>query len=93
MRLAIVELLVRRPTSVQDIAAHLPISRPAVSRHLKVLKQADLVDDRSDGTRRVYYVRPEGLSGLREYLERLWSVARRRFALVAENTRPGARRG
>jgi DNA-binding transcriptional ArsR family regulator len=93
MRLAIVELLVLRPSSVQEIADRLPISRPAVSRHLKVLKQADLVGDESDGTRRVYHLRPTELAALKDYLERLWKVAERRFRLMAENTGTRARRG
>jgi DNA-binding transcriptional ArsR family regulator len=93
IRLAIVQLLAQRPSSVQEIADRLPISRPAVSRHLKVLKAAELVGDESEGTRRIYHVRPKELAALKAYLERLWAVAERRFRLIAENTGKRGRRG
>jgi DNA-binding transcriptional ArsR family regulator len=88
MRRAIVEILREGSHSVQQIADRLPVSRPAVSRHLRLLKQAELVTDRPDGTRRVYELRPEGIDAVRAYLGQVWSDAATRFRLVAENTRP-----
>ena len=85
VRLAIVEALAAEPASVAVLADRFPISRPAVSRHLKLLKEAGLVDSISDGTRRIYRVRPEGIAELREYMEQLWREAATRYALVAEN--------
>ena len=87
-RRAIVEILRDGSHSVQQIADRLPVSRPAVSRHLRLLKQAELVTDRPDGTRRVYELRPEGIEAVRAYLEQVWSDAATRFRLVAENTEP-----
>ena len=86
-RLAIVEQLMKAPRSVQQLADNLPISRPAVSRHLRLLKANRLVIDEASGTRRIYRLRPEGIEALRDYLERLWDDARRRFVIAAENTR------
>jgi DNA-binding transcriptional ArsR family regulator len=86
-RLAIVERLLKAPRSVQELADHLPISRPAVSRHLRVLKASRFVIDEARGTQRIYRLRPESLEDLRDYLERLWDDARRRFVIAAENTR------
>jgi DNA-binding transcriptional ArsR family regulator len=88
MRRAIVEILRDGSRSVQQIADRLPVSRPAVSRHLRLLKQAALVIDRPEGTRRVYELRPEGIDVVRSYLEQVWSDAATRFRLVAENTEP-----
>lgn len=85
-RRAIVEILAGRPRSVQDIANELPISRPAVSRHLRLLKQAGLVTDQQAGTRRLYRLDEFGLAEVRAYLERVWGEAAARFRLVAENT-------
>ena len=87
-RRAIVEILRDGSHSVQQIADRLPVSRPAVSRHLRLLKRAALVIDRPDGTRRVYELRPEGIDAVRSYLEQVWSDAATRFRLVAENTQP-----
>ena len=75
MRLRIVEKLAARPMSVGEIAAGLPISRPAVSQHLKVLKQASLVSDEPEGTRRIYHVDPAGLGRIRQWLDRHWERA------------------
>jgi DNA-binding transcriptional ArsR family regulator len=72
-RRSIFELVVARPRPVGDIAARLPVSRPAVSQHLKVLKEARLVTDRAEGTRRIYHVDPVGLAELRSQLDRFWS--------------------
>lgn len=86
-RRRIVELLATGPRSVQELADAMPISRPAVSRHLRLLKDAGLVHEEALGTRRIYRVREEGVDSLRAYLERVWGEAAGRFRLVAENTR------
>ena len=67
------------PKSVGALAAGLPVSRPAVSQHLKALKDAGLVKDRSEGTRRVYYIDPEGLGELRRWLDGFWDDALEAF--------------
>lgn len=87
-RRAIVELLASRPRSVQQIADELPISRPAVSRHLSVLSKAGLVVDQQDGSRRLYRLHDEGPDAVRAYLEEVWGDAAARFKLFAENTGP-----
>jgi DNA-binding transcriptional ArsR family regulator len=87
-RRAILELLRTGPRSVQELADELPISRPAVSRHLRLLKHAELVTDTADGTRRLYELRAEGADAVREYLARVWGEAAARFRLAAENTAP-----
>lgn len=71
-RRAIVALLAERPSPVGELADRLPISRPAVSQHLRVLKAAGLVADRPDGTRRVYRLDPTGLADIRAFLDRFW---------------------
>ena len=85
-RREIVELVAGRPRSVQEIADRLPISRPAVSRHLRVLSEAGLVADEQVGARRLYRLREEGAEALRAYLERVWGEAAARFRIFAENT-------
>jgi DNA-binding transcriptional ArsR family regulator len=87
-RRAIVELLRTGDRSVSELAEQLPrrISRPAVSRHLRLLKQAGLVTDRAEGTRRVYRLDDQGIEAVREYLEHVWGEAAARFRLLAENT-------
>jgi DNA-binding transcriptional ArsR family regulator len=85
-RRAIVELLRTGDRSVGELAEELPISRPAVSRHLRLLKQAGLVADRAEGTRRLYRLDDEGIAAVREYLEQVWGEAAARFRLLAENT-------
>ncbi len=84
-RLRIVEFLRAGPRSVREIADELPISRPAVSRHLRVLKDAELVADRAEGTRRLYALAPDGIGAVEQYLSELWDVALLRFRLAAEN--------
>ena len=74
-RKAIFELLVDRPRPVGELATELPVSRPAVSQHLRVLKDAGLVLDQPIGTRRIYSVDPDGLASLRAELERFWGKA------------------
>ena len=83
-RRAIFERLAAGPHSVGELAAQLPVSRPAVSQHLKVLKEAGLVGDRADGTRRVYHVNPEGVAALRAYLDRFWNQALAGFKEAVE---------
>ena len=85
-RRAIVELLGSGGRSVGELADALPISRPAVSRHLRLLKQAGLVVEEPRGTRRIYRLHDEGVEAVRGYLERVWGEAASRFRLVAENT-------
>jgi DNA-binding transcriptional ArsR family regulator len=92
-RRAIVELLGAGPSggrSVGELARALPISRPAVSRHLRLLKEAGLVVEEPLGTRRLYRLHDEGLGAVRAYLDRVWGDAAGRFRLVAENTFPPA---
>jgi DNA-binding transcriptional ArsR family regulator len=83
-RRAIVGCLAARPRAVGELADELPITRPAVSQALKVLKDAGLVTDRADGTRRVYRLSPEGLGALRDQLETYWSRALDGYQAVAE---------
>ena len=85
-RRAIFEALASRPQAVSELAGELPVSRPAVSQHLKVLKQAGLVVDRPDGTRRIYQLDPEGVDALRGYLDQFWNHALRAFKQVVERT-------
>jgi DNA-binding transcriptional ArsR family regulator len=90
-RRAIVELLAAGTgRSVQELADALPISRPAVSRHLRLLKEAGLVREEPVGTRRIYRLHDEGIEAVRTYLERVWGEAAARFTLVASNTTPGS---
>ena len=74
-RREIFERVAERPSAVGELARELPVSRPAVSQHLKVLRDAGLVIDRQDGNRRIYQLNPEGLGALRAYLERFWTRA------------------
>ena len=90
-RRALVELLRSGDRSVRELADELPISRPAVSRHLRVLKDAGLVTDRAEGTRRLYRLHDEGIDAVRAYLMEVWGDASARFRVVAENTTPGER--
>ena len=83
-RRAIVELLAERPRPVGELADLLPVTRPAVSLHLKVLKDASLVRATPIGTRRVYELDRAGLALLRTYIDRLWDAALTRFAAAAE---------
>ena len=85
-RRAIFERLAGRPRSVGELAAELPVSRPAVSQHLKVLKEAGLVSDRAEGTRRLYRVDPGGVGAMRDYLDRFWDQALAAFKGAVEGT-------
>jgi DNA-binding transcriptional ArsR family regulator len=91
-RRAIVELLGSGPRSVQEIADELPISRPAVSRHLRLLKDAGLVIDESRGTQRLYQLHGAGVDAVHKYLDEVWGEAAARFRILAENTRPRRRK-
>lgn len=84
MRQAIVERLAEGPMSVGDLASHLPVTRPAVSQHLKVLKEAGLVRDEAQGTRRVYRIDPAGLGVIRQWLDRHWDLALAAYAREVE---------
>ena len=83
-RRSVLEELRVGPRAVGEIAARLPVSRPAVSQHLRVLKEAGLVTERQNGTRRLYRVDPDGLAELREYLEGFWEEALANFKAAAE---------
>jgi len=83
-RRAILELVGEEPRAVGEIARELPVSRPAVSQHLKVLKGAGLVVDRPVGTRRIYAVDPDGVEALLAYLDRFWSKTLTAFKQVVE---------
>jgi DNA-binding transcriptional ArsR family regulator len=83
-RRAIFERLVERPRAVVELAGEFPVSRPAVSQHLKVLKDARLVMDRPAGNRRIYQVDPTGLGALRADLERFWGQALANYKVVVE---------
>jgi DNA-binding transcriptional ArsR family regulator len=84
-RRAIAQLLGGGERSVQELADSMPISRPAVSRHLRLLKSAGLVTDRAEGTRRLYRLHDEGIEAVRAYLEQVWGDAATRFKLAADN--------
>jgi DNA-binding transcriptional ArsR family regulator len=79
------ERLVSGPLSVAELAEGLPVSRPAVSQHLRVLKEAGLVLDRPNGTRRLYQLNPVGLGALRDYLDRFWEQSLAAFKVAAES--------
>ena len=91
-RRRILTLVRERELSAGEIAAHFEVSRPAVSQHLTVLKEAGLVDERRNGTRRLYLARPEGLSELKAFLEAFWDdrlAALRREAELEEGSTDG----
>jgi DNA-binding transcriptional ArsR family regulator len=85
-RLAILERLTDGPSAVVDLARELPVSRPAVSQHLRVLKDAGLVIDQAVGNRRIYRVDPDGLAGVRDQLERFWTKALAAYKATVEQT-------
>jgi DNA-binding transcriptional ArsR family regulator len=101
-RLAIFEMLGSHPRAVHELAAGLPVSRPAVSQHLRVLKHARLVRDRRAGTRRIYELNPQGIALLRDHFAHLWDQALAAFQTATEKeykkekehgTRNGSKRG
>lgn len=87
-RRAIVHSLAQREQSVQELADAFPISRPAVSRHLRQLKGAGLVTDRPEGTRRIYRLSTDGADAATRYLTQMWGEAAARFTIVVENLEP-----
>ena len=84
-RRAIFELLAEGPRPVGELASELPVTRPAVSQHLKVLKDAGLVIDRREGTRRLYQLNPDGVAALRTYFDRFWNRALTAFKEAVEH--------
>jgi DNA-binding transcriptional ArsR family regulator len=87
-RREIFERVAARPRAVGELADELPVSRPAVSQHLKVLSEAGLVTAHADGTRRIYDLDPRGLAGLRDYLDGFWQRSLHAFARAAEHHHP-----
>jgi DNA-binding transcriptional ArsR family regulator len=83
-RRAIFELLARRPCTVGELAQELPITRSAVSQHLRVLKDGGLVVSSAEGTRRIYRLNPDGVTALRAYLDRVWAEALTAFGKAAQ---------
>jgi DNA-binding transcriptional ArsR family regulator len=90
-RRQIFERIAVAPSAVGELAAELPISRPAVSQHLKVLKGAGLVTDRAEGNRRIYQVDPRGLEALRSYLDGFWNRSLAAFKSAVEAEREAGR--
>ena len=87
-RRAVLAAIKAGPLPVGIIAEGLPVSRPAISQHLKILKQADLVTERREGTRNYYALSPTGLAALREFIEDYWQIAMGNFKALAETTAP-----
>lgn len=87
-RRAVFERLARGPRAVGEIARGLPVTRPAVSQHLRVLKDAGLVRERREGTRRLYSVNASGVEAMREYLDQFWNRALAAFKVAAERAHP-----
>ena len=90
-RRAILERLIDGPLAVGELASEFPVSRPAISQHLRVLKRANLVTDRAAGTRRLYAVNPAAMESLRQYFDRFWTQALTAFKQRVE-TRPPRRK-
>lgn len=88
-RRAIFEQLIEHPSAVNELARDLPVSRPAVSQHLKVLKDAGLVADKRAGKQRIYQVEPAGLAALRAELDRFWSKTLAAYKTVVEQPERG----
>jgi DNA-binding transcriptional ArsR family regulator len=84
-RRAVLERLRAGPRAVVDLAQGMPISRPAVSQHLKALKEAGLVGDRAEGARRIYFIDPQGLAGVRRWLDQFWDEALSAYQREVEN--------
>lgn len=84
-RREILDLVRTKPSSVKELADQLPVSRPAVSQHLKILKEAGIVTSHPDGTRRVYTVTPDGFEVLRQWLDIMWRDALNAFTTFSEN--------
>jgi DNA-binding transcriptional ArsR family regulator len=89
-RRAIFECVAHGPKSVGEIAAEFSVSRPAVSQHLRVLKEAGLVTDKADGTRRIYQIRQQGIQAIHGYLDQMWNQAMAAFRAEAVRVAAGA---
>jgi DNA-binding transcriptional ArsR family regulator len=83
-RRAILARLLEGPLAVGELASHFPVSRPAISQHLRILKDANLVLDQPQGNRRLYTLNPEGFDSLRDYFDQFWSLALTAFKTKAE---------
>jgi DNA-binding transcriptional ArsR family regulator len=92
-RMAIFQKLAGGPIAVNELASMLPVTRPAVSQHLRVLKDAGLVTDTRSGTRRLYQLDPEGVARLRAHFDRMWTKAMDSFQATAEKTSTGEKHG
>ena len=92
-RMAIFQKLANGPFAVNELARQLPVTRPAVSQHLRVLKEAGLVRDRKDGTRRLYQLDPEGVARLRAHFDQMWTKAMGAFKDAVENSPRGESHG
>lgn len=92
-RMAIFQKLAAGPIAVSDLAGTLPVTRPAVSQHLRVLKDAGLVLDTKAGTRRLYSLNPEGVARLRAHFDQMWTSALKSFQAAAEKSPTGDRHG
>jgi len=92
-RMAIFQKLAAGPIAVNEIARTMPVSRPAVSQHLRVLKDAGLVTDSKDGTRRLYRLNPEGVARLRAHFDQMWTKAMSSFQVAAEKPIIGEKHG
>jgi len=92
-RMAIFQKLANGPYAVNELAKHLPVSRPAVSQHLKVLKDAGLVTDMKQGTRRLYQLDPEGVARLRAHFDQMWTKAMSAFKDAVETPSRGEKHG
>ena len=92
-RMAIFQKLADGPVAVNELARNMPVSRPAVSQHLRVLKDAGLVFDSKAGTRRLYQLNPEGVARLRAHFDQMWTQAMGAFQIAAEKHPPGGRHG
>src|SRR5437867_9938744 len=92
-RREIMERLRTGPRAVGELAAELPVSRPAVSQHLRVLKEAGLATDRADGTRRIYQIRQQGVQAIHGYLDQMWGQAMAGFQAEAERAASQASAG
>src|ERR1700743_3987435 len=91
--MAIFQRLANGPMAVNELAQTLPVSRPAVSQHLRVLKDAGLVTDSKAGTRRLYQLNPEGVARLRAHFDQMWTKALSNFQAVAEKPVPRTKQG
>jgi len=86
-RRAVLEYLLDKPHNVNELVDHFDVSRPAISKHLRILREARVVSERRDGRNRIYELNPEGLKALREYFDQFWSQALEAFKRAAEETK------